>query len=238
MSAADPPVFPWKPPSAELREEFADVFARRGPLPLRPLKVVFDRVGALVAILLATPVYLLIVLASWVDGAVHPDHAGPLFSSYWSKTCRGLVLKRKFRLLKVSEIDMEKANRLEWGAFGNEWDLTTLTCVGRVLKAYYLDELPQLFAILAGKISFVGPRPLAVVHYDELVRQGHMPRQLLQGGLFSDRSVRKGTEAFHDPRVELRYVRRYMQVSALRLLVEDVRIILTGLRMIRAGEGH
>lgn len=234
----DPPVFPYPAPTPELREEYAEVFALGEPLPLRPLKVVFDRVGALVAILLATPVYLAVAGAILVDGLVHPEHRGPLLSSYISKTCRGAFWKRKFRIVKPAVIDQEAAAAGRWGAFGNEWDPTNLTCVGRVLKAAYLDELPQLFAILAGHISFVGPRPVAEVHYDMLVAQGNMPRRVLQGGLFSPMSVSKGKAAFRDPRSDLGYVRKYMTLSAPALLLEDLRIIAEGLHMVKRAEGH
>lgn len=219
-------------------EEYADVFALTERLPLRPVKVLFDRLGALVAVILASPLMAAVCLAQWIDGLVHPEHAGPLMASYLSRTCRGDFLKRKFRVTKVAVIDRDKADRGEWGAHGNEWDPDQVTCVGRVLKAHYLDELPQLFGILAGHMSFVGPRPLAVAHYQKLVEQGNKPRQLIQGGLFSEMSVSKGTEKFHDPSLDLRYVRRYMTWPWWKLLAEDVRIILTGLHMIRAGEGH
>ena len=238
MSRENPPIFPFRPPTPELVEEFSDVFALTEPLPLRPVKALFDRLGALVAVVLASPVMLAVVVAQWLDGLAHPEHAGPLMSSYVSRTCRGDFMKRKFRVTKVAVIDRAKAARGEWGAHGNEWDPTQVTCVGRVLKDHYLDELPQLFSILAGHMSFVGPRPLAVAHYEKLVEQGNKPRQVIQGGLFSEMSVSKGTDKFHDPTNDLRYVRRYMTWPWWRLLALDVRIILTGLRMIKAGEGH
>lgn len=63
-------------------------------------------------------------------------------------------------------------------------DSVRLTKFGRILRATSLDELPELFNILKGDMSIVGPRPLAVQYlpfYDEIERQRHSVRPGLSG---------------------------------------------------------
>lgn len=63
-------------------------------------------------------------------------------------------------------------------------DSVRLTKFGRILRSTSLDELPELFNILKGDMSIVGPRPLAVQYlpfYDEIERQRHSVRPGLSG---------------------------------------------------------
>lgn len=121
------------------------------------LKRMLDIVGAVVGILLTSP--LLIGAAI----AIRLDSPGPIL---FRQERRGLNGKSfvifKFRSMCVTESghDMVQATRGD----------PRVTRVGRVLRATSIDELPQLFNVLGGEMSLVGPRPHAIRHDDELAR--------------------------------------------------------------------
>ena len=121
------------------------------------LKRLFDIVFSLLGIIILSPILLLIAL--WIG----LDSRGGVF--YVQKRVGkggkdfGIV---KFRTMKPAS---DKKGLLTVGADSR------ITGAGRFLRKYKLDELPQLFNVLSGSMSFVGPRP-EVRKYVELYSEG------------------------------------------------------------------
>jgi len=103
-----------------------------------------------------------------------------------------------------------------------------ITAIGRFLRRTSLDELPQLFNIFQGKMSFVGPRPHAVAH-NELYRKlisGYMIRHKVRPGMTGWAQVhglRGETRAVEQMRLRVEYDLDYLRNWSLWL---DVRILL------------
>ncbi|MDQ0663219.1 exopolysaccharide biosynthesis polyprenyl glycosylphosphotransferase [Arthrobacter ulcerisalmonis] len=121
-------------------------------------KRTFDILGAAVLVALLSPVFLTLALL------VRLTSPGPVFYEQERVGLRGTTFKMlKFRSMKMNA-DSELQSLLSAQGSGDtplfkvEND-PRVTPVGRVLRKYSLDELPQLFNVIGGSMSLVGPRP-------------------------------------------------------------------------------
>jgi len=111
-------------------------------------KSVFDRVVALAGILILSPVLLLVALA------IRIDSQGPIIYQQMRHGLHGREFTIfKFRTLKHA--DAQQGGKLVQVRAGD----LRFTRVGRFLRRYSIDELPQLLNVLRGEMSLVGPRP-------------------------------------------------------------------------------
>jgi putative colanic acid biosynthesis UDP-glucose lipid carrier transferase len=135
-------------------------------------KRAFDVVAGSIALLLAAPLMLLIALG------VKFTSVGPVFFKQRRYGLNGETVEIfKFRSMTVCEDGpvVRQASR----------DDHRLTAIGRYLRRTSLDELPQLFNVISGQMSLVGPRPHAVAH-NELYRKlisGYMIRHKVRPGI-------------------------------------------------------
>lgn len=106
-----------------------------------------------------------------------------------------------------------------------------ITRVGRILRRFSLDELPQLINVLQGEMSLVGPRPIAVEDYD-FDRPGMRSRLMVKPGLTGLWQVSGRSELTEEEMVELDHA--YLERSNLFL---DVRILLLTISAVLNGRG-
>lgn len=123
--------------------------------PIRPLeaasKRLFDVALASVALILLAPLLGLVALA------IKLDSKGPVF---FRQRRRGYNLG-EFRMWKFrTMMTLDDGDTIRQAKQGDD----RVTRVGRILREYSLDELPQLLNVIAGDMSLVGPRPHAVAH--------------------------------------------------------------------------
>ncbi|OQW33590.1 MAG: hypothetical protein A4E19_04180 [Nitrospira sp. SG-bin1] len=230
--------FPYQPPTDGIRQKYRHLFEMTEPLSPRFIKVAFDRVVAAIMVLVSAPILLLLKIAYVIEGWLIPENAGPMFFYYNAVSAGQIIPKYKLRLIKVKYIDPEGAKRHDWLAYSAEWTPDSRTYVGRFVKKFYLDELPQFYSVLIGDMSIVGPRPLSVLHYERDRAQGNITRFLLRGGMLGLGHVNKGTPEMGKPIYEYEYVDQYMSRSSLGLLMLDLWIIWRGILVIVKGGGH
>jgi lipopolysaccharide/colanic/teichoic acid biosynthesis glycosyltransferase len=128
---------------------------------------------SLIALLILWPVMLIVALVVFLDD----PHGSPIFAQVRCGRDGRLFKMYKFRSMYVDAEDRLKDllgdNEMDGPAFKIKDD-PRITRVGRVIRKVSLDELPQLFNILKGDMSIVGPRPALpreVELYTELQKQ-------------------------------------------------------------------
>lgn len=138
--------------------------------PYLIFKRFYDVLFALILLILLSPIMIVAALAIKIE-----DSSGPVL---FRQTRPGKDEKHfkvnKFRTMKVNT---EKEGK----SFS---DHERLTRVGKVLRKLSIDELPQLFNILAGNMSFIGPRPLLLKYlpyYTQQERKRHLVRPGITG---------------------------------------------------------
>jgi exopolysaccharide biosynthesis polyprenyl glycosylphosphotransferase len=185
------------------------------------LKRTFDIVGATLLLVLLSPMLLTITLA------VRLSSRGPAF---FRSTRRGIGQRPfaclKFRTMHTNaeehQAELEELNEAS-GALFKIRDDPRLTRVGRVLRRFSLDELPQLVNVLRGEMSLVGPRPLPERDYERL-EDWHRKRYLVLPGMTGLWQVSGRSELDFDElvRLDFLYLERWSVFLDLTILVKTV----------------
>ena len=157
---------------------------------------------------------------------------------------RGPVFYKRARLgLHGKGFDLIKFRTMNEGSDQKKSGLRTqvfdnrITNIGRALRKSYIDELPQFWNVFKGDMSIVGPRPLAVHHYERDLQQGNVTRSLIKGGLIGLGHVQKGTPEMGEPIYEYEYIDQCLKRTSLGLLWLDLIIIWRGFKVILQGKG-
>ena len=204
--------FHYKPPDKQIKEKYDHIFKINVPLESRIPKYLFDKIGAFFVLLIVTPLLLILKFAFIIEGLFIPENKGPMVFSYNAVSAGNIFKKYKLRLIKMKYIDPEGAKRGDWHAYSAEWTPESRTYIGRFVKKFYLDEIPQFYSVLIGDMSIVGPRPLAVHHYERDLKQGNVTRALIKGGLIGLGQVLKGTPQMGEPIYEYEYIEQYLKM--------------------------
>lgn len=238
-TAGEEPVeaFPYKPPTEKIRKEYASIFRLENAVEPKIVKLLFDKIFSLTVLVIASPIFLVLWAAYKIEGIIVPKNRGPLFYYYDAVSAGKIIPKYKLRVIKTECIDRELAKVHDWHAYKNEWKSECLTHVGQFVKSYYLDELPQFFSVLKGDMSIVGPRPLAVHHYERDRDQGNVTRKLIRGGILGLGHIRKGTAEMGDPKFEYEYIDKCINLNSIQVFLLDLWIIYRGICVVIKGKG-
>lgn len=177
------------------------------------IKRVFDIVSSGLLALILTPLW--IVVAIWIK----VDSNGPVFFRQGRRTKGGRVFNMlKFRSMVVN------AEQMEAGLFNYEND-PRVTKAGRFLRNSSIDELPQLFNILKGDMSVVGPRPCVTYELGdfETLNKRYKKRFEVKAGLTGLAQVKGRNDIKWDDKVgyDNQYVDEFKRIG----VIEDIKIL-------------
>ena len=151
-------------------------------LAVRRAKRAFDIVGALLCLLLFSPVFLVIILLQWLTSGKNvffrQERIGKGGRPFW-------ILK--FRTMyQDAEENGPQLTQIE--------DTTRCTPIGGFLRRHHLDELPQLWNVLVGDMSFVGYRPERQYFIDQILARDARYSQLyaMRPGITSEAAIYNG----------------------------------------------
>lgn len=187
------------------------------------IKRLFDMVCASALIVITWPVMLVTAIL------IKLESPGPILYLQERVGLHGRLFKVvKFRSMGVNA---EKDGQPRWAAAGD----TRVTRVGRVIRKLRIDELPQLFSVLGGDMSLVGPRPERPFFVDQLTRElpYYAVRQSVKPGVTGWAQVRYHYGASVDDAAEklqydLYYVKNHSLFLDLVVLFETVGVVLLG----------
>lgn len=195
------------------------------------LKYLADKVFIFPLVILFSPVMLLICIGIWLEGLWDKEARGPLFYNELRMSQGKPFVLYKFRTLKLKVIramtDRDSATFLQF-------ERKNSTRMGRLIIKWYFDELPQLFCILIGTMTLVGPRPRINRVYEEDLKNGNTALKHLRAGLTGVHQLRKGTKGF-SVGLSDEYYEKVQTLSAVGLLAYDLSLLFKSfLKMVKA----
>ena len=194
-------------------------------------KRAIDIVVAVLLLVIISPILLAIWVAVRVDG-------GPALFRHQRVGQGGVSFGcLKFRSMRVSSeevlarhLSQSPEARAEWAQFRKLRCDPRVTRIGRILRGYSLDELPQLLNVVRGEMSLVGPRPVIRSELDEFYGpEGRACYLSVRPGLTGLWQVTGRSATDYERRVELdtHYVRNVSAMSDVVILFRTVAVVFS-----------
>lgn len=188
------------------------------------VKRIFDFVVSILAVIVLSPLLLGIAVL------VKVSSPGPVIFKQRRYGLDGQeIYVYKYRTMTVMEDGPNVAQATK--------DDTRITPIGKILRSWSLDELPQLANVIQGQMSLVGPRPHAVAHneqYRKLIKGYMIRHKVLPGitGLAQVNGCRGETSKIEEMQArvqyDLEYLRRWSAFLDLKILLQTVTNLVRG----------
>jgi exopolysaccharide biosynthesis polyprenyl glycosylphosphotransferase len=188
-----------------------------------------DAIGSLLTIVVLSPLMIAIAIA------IKLESRGPVFF----RQPRAGRRRSSFKLIKFRSMyvdaeqrkeELDDLNEADDGVMFKIREDPRVTRVGRVLRRFSLDELPQLFNVLRGEMSLVGPRPLIFPETAALDEHWHRRRLELRPGLTGPWQVYGRSQSpFQEMvRFDYQYVAGWSLARDIEILLETIPAVLSG----------
>jgi exopolysaccharide biosynthesis polyprenyl glycosylphosphotransferase len=191
------------------------------------LKRLLDIAGATIALVLCLPLFALVAFL------IRIDSPGPCFYRSWRIGKKGIRFKCvKFRTMTIDadalKEKLRKQNQRRGPTFKIEDD-PRITRLGKYLRKFSIDELPQLWNVLTGDMSLVGPRPHPIDDY-ERYELDHRVRLTVTPGLTGIWQVMARSDPSFEKNMtlDLEYIRNWSFWGDLKILLRTIPAVLRG----------
>jgi len=175
-------------------------------------KFISDRLLSIIGLIISSPIMLIIAIA------IKLDSKGPVLfkQERTGKDGKNFYIYKFRTMVQSNDVhDFSKQDKH--------------TRVGKILRKTSLDELPQLFSIAIGKMSFIGPRPWIPDYYEnmnERQRQRNAVRPGLTG--LAQCMGRNGISIFQKINYDIEYIENYSLKQDLKIIFLTVKTVITG----------
>ena len=183
----------------------------------RIIKRMIDIIGSFLLIIITMPIMIITAIA------IKINDGGSIFYKQSRLTKNG----KEFKILKFRSMIMNAEEKT--GVVLAKAKDNRITTIGKIIRKYRIDELPQMFNILKGEMSFVGPRPERIEIYDKITKT--MPefdyRLCVKAGLTGYAQIfgKYNTSLRDKLLLDLYYIEKYS-------LIEDIKLIILTLKVI------
>ncbi|MBS4036026.1 MAG: sugar transferase [Ignavibacterium sp.] len=192
----------------------------------KKLKRLLDIVISFILLVIGLPVVIISAIA------IKLDSKGPVFFKQERSGMNG----KSFKMVKFRSMyqDAEKLTGPVW----SQKDDPRITKVGRIIRKLRIDEIPQMYNVLKGEMSLVGPRPERPFFVEKLSEQiPYYKRRLkVRPGITGWAQVKhKYDESIEDVKIKLRYDLFYIENMSIRM---DMKILFRTIFVVIFGKGH
>ena len=176
-----------------------------------------DIIGSFVLLIITLPIMLVTAIA------IKINDGGKVFYKQSRLTKDG----KEFKIIKFRSMVMNAEDKT--GVVFAKVDDDRITSVGKVIRKFRIDELPQMLNILKGEMSFVGPRPERIEIYDQITKT--MPefdyRLCVKAGLTGYAQIygKYNTTLRDKLLLDLYYIEKYSLVEDIKLLILTLKVI-------------
>lgn len=228
-----PPVFADVPHQLMIERLGLLPLVRFQPTPLdgwgRVWKRLFDIIGSIILIIILSPLMLLTAIAILIDDGLPIFYISRRVGEHGAGRIPVLKFRSMIRDAETKKDELIKNSHRTDGPLFKMKDDPRVTPVGRFIRRWTLDELPQLFNVLIGQMSLVGPRPHLpeeVSRYTEYQRRVFAVRPGVTG--YAQVSGRSDLPFEQEVHFDLQYIEEWSLLFDLWILWRTVVVVLGG----------
>ncbi len=202
-------------------EDIEDIYINRNIdlAKYNRIKRIFDIVFSIVLLIFTSPILLVSFIIVYFQ-----DFKNPLFSHK-----RVGLSNKEFKLYKVRTMiyNIEKSG-VKWTSFND----SRITWFGKLIRKIRIDELPQLFNVIKGDMSIIGPRPELEFFYIEFEKKifNYRDRLKVKPGVTGWAQVNGGYNLTPEEKLQLDlyYIRNRGYSLDIKIIIRTIKVIFTG----------